>query len=129
MQRLLFQSGHIAVLCDESKRKDKQTLPALDMQLDGVMMDIRSVTKKKKHYGAAIASKNKQLKRYNDRSDVRISADTVCLYFHDGTMYHPSKISNGVKWLKKQTSDVQVRHIVCVIRKNDDTIEIRRHNV
>lgn len=129
VQRLLFQSGHIAVLCDESKRKDKQTLPALDMQLDGVMMDIRSVTKKKKHYGAAIASKNKQLKRYNDRSDVRISADTVCLYFHDGTMYHPSKISNGVKWLKKQTSDVQVRHIVCVIRKNDDTIEIRRHNV
>lgn len=129
VQRLLFQSGHIAVLCDESKRKAKQALPALDMQLDGVMMDIRSVTKKKQHYGSHLKAKNKQLTRYNARSDVRLPADTVCLYFHDGSMYHPSKISVGVRWLKKQTSHVCVRHVVCVIRKDDDSIEIRRHDI
>ena len=129
VQRLLFQSGHIAVLCDESKRKAKQTLPALDMQLDGVMMDIRSVTKKKQHYGSHLKAKNKQLTRYNARSDVRLPADTVCLYFHDGSMYHPSKISVGARWLKKQTSHVCMRHVVCVIRKDDDSIEIRRHDI
>lgn len=129
LQRLLFQNGHIAVLCDESKRKGKQTLPALDMQLDGVMMDIRSITKKKRHYGSALRDKNKQLARYNSRSDVRVPADTVCLYFHEGGMYHPSKVTGGIKWLKTQTSHINIREVVCVIRKEDDSIEIRRHKV
>ncbi len=129
LQRLLFQNGHIAILCDESKRKGKQTLPALDMQLDGVMMDIRSITKKKRHYGSALRDKNKQLARYNGRSDVRVPADTVCLYFHEGDMYHPSKVTGGIKWLKTQTSHINIREVVCVIRKEDDSIEIRRHKV
>lgn len=129
LQRLLFQNGHIAILCDESKRKGKQTLPALDMQLDGVMMDIRSVTKKKQHYGSHLKAKNKQLAKYNARTDVRVPADTICLYFHDGSMYHPSKITRGAKWLKKQTSHIQVRHVVCVVRHEDDTIEIKRHEI
>lgn len=129
VQRLLFQSGHSAILCDESKKKKGRTLPALDMQLDGVMMDIRSITSKKRHYGSALRDKNKQLARYNARSDVRIAADTVCLYFHDGSMYHPSKITNGVKWLKRQTRHLQVMHIVCVVRKEDGSADIRRHDV
>ena len=129
VQRLLFQSGHSAILCDESKKKKGRTLPALDMQLDGVMMDIRSITSKKRHYGSALRDKNKQLARYNARSDVRIAADTVCLYFHDGSMYHPSKITNGVKWLKRQTRHLQVKHIVCVVRKEDGSADIRRHDV
>ena len=129
VQRLLFQSGHSAILCDESKKKKGRTLPALDMQLDGVMMDIRSITSKKRHYGSALRDKNKQLARYNARSDVRIAADTVCLYFHDGSMYHPSKITNGVKWLKRQTRHLQVKHIVCVVRKEDGSADIRLHDV
>lgn len=126
---LLFQNGHMAILCDESKKKGGNTLPALDLQLDGVMMDIRSITKQKRHYGSALRDKNKQLARYNARSDVRIPADTVCLYFHDGSMYHPGRITGGIKWMKKQTSNVNLREVVCVIRNEDDTIEIRRHKV
>lgn len=127
--RLLYQSGHVAILCDESKKKVGNTLPALDLQLDGVMMDIRSVTKKKRHYGSALRDKNKQLARYNSRTDVRVLAETVCLYFHDGSMYHPGRVTGGIKWLKKQTKNVILREVVCVIRKEDDTIEIRRHKV
>ena len=127
--RILFQSGHMAILCDESKKKGKDTLPALDLQLDGVMMDIRSVTKKKQHYGSHLKAKNNQLARYNARTDVQIPADHICLYFHDGSMYHPSKIDKGIKWLKSQTSHIHVQNIVCVIRNEDDTIEIRQHNV
>ncbi len=126
LQRLLYRAGHTVLLCDESKKKNGNVLTALDMQLDGVMMDIRSLTQRKRHYGAAISAKNKQLRRYNDRSDVKISADTVCLYFHDDSMYHPSKITNGMKWVKRQSSHIEVKHIICVIRKGNDTIEMRR---
>lgn len=31
--------------------------------------------------------------------------------------------------MKKQTSNVNLREVVCVIRNEDDTIEIRRHKV
>ena len=127
--KLLFQNGHMAILCDESKKKGGNTLPALDLQLDGVMMDIRSITKQKRHYGSALRDKNRQLARYNARSDVHIPADTVCLYFHDGSMYHPGRITGGIKWMKKQTSNVNLREVVCVLRNEDDTIEIRRHKV
>lgn len=130
LQRLLFRAGHTVVLCDESKKKKKgNNLPALDMQLDGVMMDIRSITKKKRHYGSALRSKNTQLQRYNARTDVKIPANTICLYFHDSSMYHPSKITNGIKWLKSQTRNVGVDNVVCVIRKDDETVEIRKHKV
>lgn len=40
----LFKEGHTVLLLDESKKKNKQMLTALDMQLDGRVMDIRSVT-------------------------------------------------------------------------------------
>lgn len=128
LQNLLFKNGHITVLCDEQKKKDGKTLRALDMQLDGVMMDIRSITKKKRHYGSAILAKNSQLLGYNERSDVTIPADTVCLYFHDASMYHPGKIRDGIKYTKQKAKHgVAVKNVVCILRKDDDTIEIRRH--
>lgn len=128
LQNLLFKNGHITVLCDEQKKKDGKTLRALDMQLDGVMMDIRSITKKKRHYGSAILAKNSQLLGYNERTDVTIPADTVCLYFHDASMYHPGKIRDGIKYTKQKAKHgVAVKNVVCILRKDDDTIEIRRH--
>ena len=128
LQNLLFKNGHITVLCDEQKKKDGKTLRALDMQLDGVMMDIRSITKKKRHYGSAILAKNSQLLGYNERSDVTIPADTVCLYFHDASMYHPGKIRDGIKYTKQKAKHgVAVKNVVCILRKDDDAIEIRRH--
>lgn len=128
LQSLLFRHGHITVLCDEQKKKDGQTLRALDMQLDGVMMDIRSITKKKRHYGSAILQKNAQLHGYNERSDVTVPADTLCLHFHDASMYHPGKIRDGIKYTRKKSKHgLAVKNIVCVLRIDDDTIEIRRH--
>lgn len=128
LQSLLFRHGHITVLCDEQKKKDGKTLRALDMQLDGVMMDIRSITKKKRHYGSAILQKNAQLRGYNERSDVIVPADSLCLYFHDASMYHPGKVRDGIRYTcKKSKHGLAVKNIVCVLRKNDDTIEIRHH--
>lgn len=130
LQRLLYRAGHAVVLCDEQKKKGGKTLRSLDMQLDGVMMDIKSITKKKRHYGSAIWSKNSQLLGYNLRSDVKIPADTLCLYFHDASMYHPGKIRDGAKYTREKSKNgLAIKHIICVLRKDDDKIEILRHKV
>ena len=125
---LLFRSGHSVILCDESKKKDGKTLPALDIMLDGVMMDIRSITENKLHYGAAIKAKNNQLYRYNLRDDVTQPADTICLYFHDAAMHAPEKISKGMQWLAGFVSTPFVKHVVCVLRQSDNSVKIIRHD-
>ena len=113
----LFDCGHSIILCDESRKgRNGNVLPSLDMILDGVRMDIKSVTKNKAHYGAAIRSKNKQIVKYNARTDVHEPADTMCLYFDEPSMFSPDKITNGYKYMKAKTSrDAQIRHIMCVI--------------
>ena len=113
----LYACGHSVILCDEQKKgKNGQILASLDMILDGVRMDIRSITKNKAHYGSAIRSKNNQLTRYNRRTDVHKAADTICMYFDDPTMFAPKKIRDGYEYMKSKTSgDIHVHRIICFI--------------
>lgn len=79
-------------------------------------MDIKSITKNKVFYGSAIREKNKQLVKFNARTDVHESADTLCLYFDNPTMFAPEKITKGYEYMVKKTSEeIQLRHIVCVV--------------
>ena len=113
----LFKCGHSIILCDEQKKgKDGNRLSSLDMILDGVRMDIKSITKNKAHYGAALRQKNKQVAKYNARTDVHKNADTLCIYFDDPTMFAPEKISRGYEYMvEKTTREIQLKHIVCII--------------
>ena len=113
----LYNCGHSIILCDEQKKgRDGNTLVSLDMVLDGVRMDIKSITKNKDFYGSAIREKNKQLVKFNARTDVHEPADTLCLYFDDPTMFAPEKITKGYEYMVGRTSRaIQLRHIVCVI--------------
>ena len=113
----LYSYAHSIILADEQKKgRDGNILTSLDMVLDGVRMDIKSITKNKAHYGAAIRAKNKQLAKFNARTDVREYADTLCLYFDDPTMFSPDKITKGFEYMTKLTSrEIQIRHIVCII--------------
>ena len=113
----LYSCGHSIILADEQKKgRDGNVLTSLDMILDGVSMDIKSITKNKVHYGNAIKSKNTQIVKYNARTDVHEMADTLCIYFDDPSMFAPEKIRNGYEYMKsKTTKDIQLRHIVCII--------------
>ena len=113
----LYACGHSVILCDESKKgKDGNKLPSLDMVLDGVRMDIKSITKNKAFYGGAIRDKNRQLAKYNARSDVHEKANTICLYFDDPTMFSPEKIRKGYEYMRGNTTkESPLRHILCVI--------------
>lgn len=116
----LYSCGHSIILSDEQKKgKDGNVLTSLDMVLDGVRMDIKSITKNKAHYGAAIRAKNKQLVKFNARTDVHEYADTLCLYFDDPTMFAPDKITMGFEYMTSLTSrEIQIRHIVCMINSS-----------
>ena len=114
---MLFACGHSIILCDEQKKdRNGNKLRSLDMILDGVRMDIKSITKNKDYYGYAIDKKNQQLVDFNNRSDVHEPADTICIYFDDPTMFAPEKISKGYEYMVSMGRAVPtVRHIICAI--------------
>ena len=88
----LYSCGHSIILADEQKKgRNGNVLTSLDIILDGVIMDIKSLTTNKKHYGSAIRGKNSQLVRFNHRSDVHEQNETLCLYFDNPSMYAPQK--------------------------------------
>lgn len=112
----LFNCGHSIILCDEQKKgKDRNKLAALDMILDGVRMDIKSIMENKDYYGWPLFNKNDQLRRFNNRTDIHEKADTLCLYFDDPVMFTPEKITKGYQFLKSKTNDIHLAHVICMI--------------
>lgn len=116
----LYSRGHSIILCDEQKKgRDGNVLVSLDMILDGVRMDIKSITKNKDFYGSAIREKNKQLAKFNDRTDIHEKADTLCMYFDDPTMFSPEKIIKGYEYMKSKTSkNIILQRVICVINSS-----------
>ena len=123
LQKLLYDAGHSVILCDEQKLDGfkkrmgiKEHLAALDMILDGVRMDIKSIEKDKSFYGNPLIDKNNQLIRFNRRTDVHTPADTVCLYFDDPSMFAPEKITKGYDYMLAHTHDpIHLKHVICAL--------------
>lgn len=129
--QLAFESGRSVIFNDEKKiGEDRNQLSSLDMIFDGVVMDLKSITKLKDFYGNAIKAKNEQLLKYNKREDVAVKSHTICLYFHDASMYSPEKISNGVTWMKNNplTTDIAVKVIISALR-TENGLKIIRHEI
>lgn len=98
-QSELYRLGKKCILLQENiKAPNGSILPALDAQIDGVEVDIRSITVSKEHYGAAIKAKIKQLNNLNTKNNK--SADSICLYFHDPAMYSDGCVEKGIEWIK-----------------------------
>ena len=91
-------------------------------------MDIRSITGNG-YYGGALLDKNNQLKRYNNRSDVTTPADSVCLYFHDKSLYDAKKMKKSInyyKYFRKNDGSLitqRIKHIYCVINGEAEVIK------
>ena len=135
---MLYNCGHSVILCDEQKKdRDGKILSSLDIILDGVIMDIKSLTTNKKHYGSAIRGKNSQLVRFNHRSDVHEQNETLCLYFDDPSMYAPQKIKDGYEYMivekskmRKKTGqprEIHLHRIICMINSSKG-LEIKTFN-
>ena len=121
-QYTLFKAGHSAILCDESKRRpDGSKYTALDLRLDGKLMDIRSITGTG-NYSWAILSKNKQLRKFNARTDITEKSDCVCLYFEDPTLFDEKKMQRSLNFFRYHRendgtlTEKIVKHVYCVIK-------------
>ena len=130
IMELLYKNGHSVIFCDESK-KNRQglTMRALDMQLDGKMMDIKSVTRVTKAYGYDLLHKNGQLCGYNNRTDVHEKADTVCLYFHDPKMYSSKGVKRGISFLLKERPNTPLKHVVCILKTGENDMKMLQFDV
>lgn len=112
----LFKAGHKVILCDESKEiKPGEKAAALDMKLDGHMMDIRSITGKG-WYWRALVKKNLQLQKYNARPDVATPAQALCLYFHKASMFNEENLLRSLNRYK-YFYDNSGRHIKPLIKR------------
>ena len=123
-QNTLFKMGHKTILRDESKKDaDGNQLPSLDLQLDDKIMDIRSITTK--NCGSALLSKNRQLG--NVKYKTGIESDSVCLYFHEGTLFSEDKLLNDIRWFKEKLyehGNKQIIEKVYVVIKDAEEILI-----
>ena len=127
-QEQLFKTGHTAILQNESKKLHGDYLPALDLELDGVLMDIRSITGRG-WYSNALQAKNRQLIRFNARPDIERTADSVCLYFHDPALFDEKKMRQSInyfKYYRTESGNLLEKHlkrIYCVIRGRDEILQ------
>ena len=116
-QNLLFKWGHTAVLRDEfANKKMGETPPSLDLELDGKVMDIRSIIGGRV-YGNALMAKNTQLG--NVKKKTGVISDCVCLHFHDASMFSEEILLRDAEWFKENTKKVgttqRIKHIYVVV--------------
>ena len=104
-QEVLFKAGKSCILLEEGKPiRRGEILPSLDASIEEELIDIRSITEMKSHYGAAIQAKAKQLHNFNAKCGG--SASKICLYFHEPKMYTGDKcITDGIEWMRKVCPD------------------------
>lgn len=99
----------------------------LDAEVDGRIMDIRSITKDLPFYRNALKTKNRQLKNFNREHGE--NANTVILYFHDASMYSREKIVLSIDKLKDidavdkdgnllgRKITIYIKHIICITKE------------
>lgn len=126
-QEQLYKTGHSAIFHDESQKYKGQRLPALDMELDNVTMDIRSITGRG-WYSHVFIKKNDQLRRYNRRTDISKKADALCLYFHDPSLFDETKMLKSINYFRFYRDESgrllrrELKRVYCVIKGRDDLL-------
>ena len=125
-QEILFKWGHKAILRNEQIfQANGNQASCLDLELDGVIMDIASITEFNGMYGSRLMNKNNQISRARLQSgDI---SDSLCLYFHDATMFHEQQLISDIEWYKEFApscgSEQRIHHVYVVIRGGVDVIK------
>ena len=127
-----FDSGHSVIFCEEGKKdKTGREMSALDMVLDGKLMDLASITTNSQDYRNQFISKSRQLKKYNSRDDVTNENNYVCLYFHDASMFDEKKVIEGYRRMigvkKSKHSSTPLKNIICAISQGG-TLKFKEYN-
>lgn len=115
-QEEFFKKGdHVLLLADNEVGQDKKTLPALDLNVNGKFLDIRSITENNENtIKNGLWAKERQIRRVYKKTGVE--ADTVCLFFYNETMYSEQKVKEGIRDFIKCQTNIRIKHVVCVVR-------------
>lgn len=116
-QNQLYQLGHSAILRDESTQDgNHKQLPSLDLELDGKIMDIASITKG--NYGNVLYNKNKQLLRVKEK--LGFIGQDLCIFVYDKTMFSEEKLMSDIEFFKNRIAQsnhqIQLKYIHIVIK-------------
>ena len=121
----LFKTGNSVIVQPEGLPKPHQPgktethYTALDIVLNGVRMDIKSITKLKNYYTSALQGKYRQLKNWN-KENPNNPADSVMLYFHDPSMFSRVKVKDGITHYLNNGflygKHNYIKHVYCVVR-------------
>ena len=116
-QYLAFGQGHSVIF-----RAEPENTTDLDMLLDGVKMDLVSVTENSETFCNQLRRKNKQLAKYNAMYGE--TNDSVCMYFHSPTYYEERKIHEGIRKLRDYGSEILIRNIWVMLNNQTDMFRI-----
>ena len=67
-------------------------------------------------------SKNKQLRKFNARTDITEKSDCVCLYFEDPTLFDEKKMQRSLNFFRYHRenngtiTEKFVKYVYCVIK-------------
>ena len=116
-QNVAFKRGHSVIYRAESKNKAD-----LDMYLNGIKMDLISVTEDSPTFRNQLGRKNTQLTKYNVLYDEE--NESVCMYFHEPAYYSESKIREGIDMLKKYGTDVKIKRVWVLLNDGSDLFDV-----
>ncbi len=123
---ILYKNGNICILNNENELDGKGKLPALDVTLNDILVDIASITSKRKHFLDTLNKKENQILRYVERRNITNDIpDSVCLYFEDQSLFSETKIKRTIKHYIHRRDNFgkpikyKIKNIYCVI--NDGT--------
>lgn len=128
-QQNLFNLGHCAVLLDEALGHEARRLPALDLKLDGVIMDIKSITSDNRFsIRNALYKKNEQLGRLLAKTG--IEANSVCLYFHQPELFHNEYVNENIEAFKNTVWEdgtpihTRIKHVYIVVNNSGNLVKV-----
>lgn len=127
-----FSNGHSVIFCEEGQKgKTGNEMTALDMILNGRLMDLASITSSSRDYRNQLLNKSRQLKKFNSREDITTEYHDVCLYFHDASMFEEKKLIEGYKrmieTLKNKKTSTPLKNVLCAILRGNK-LEIKEYN-
>ena len=116
-QNKAFGLGHSIIF-----RAEAENVTDLDMVLDGVKMDLVSVTENSETFRNQLRRKNKQLAKYNTLYEE--SNDSVCMYFHDPSFYTEEKIHQGISKLREYGIEIVIRKVWILLNDGNDMFSL-----
>ena len=122
----IFDMGGSCILENEKiKRANGSIAKCLDIKLNGVLMDIRTISQATTKIENALTDKHKQLVIHN--KDFNDKASTVCLYFHTPSYYSAEKIQSGItnyqRIMANKKETCAIKKVIVVINGEKKILE------